>query len=130
MFGLRQRSWRRFGGALAGLALCFQLMLSGTGLLASVASTDPADNFDVHALCLGGSEGKTGPTQPAPAAPTHDHMAFCCLWHHLPAVQPVAVFPPHPAVYARIVRSDAGDTAFVPGAPHDPANARAPPILT
>jgi hypothetical protein len=125
MIDLRGRSWRRFGASLSGLALGLQLTLSSLSL-AIAASVDPSEAFAGHALCLAG-----GPRLPAgtPAAPARNHVAFCCLWHQLPGVQPVATAVPIPTAFAPVAAIHAVLAPFTPGPRRGPANARAPPIL-
>jgi hypothetical protein len=134
MTGWRDKSFRRLGAALAGLALAVQLAFASWGMPALATPGDPADAFGPHALCLAGDPGKaapeTPPARPAPAAPAHDHGAFCCLWHPLPGVAPMAAAAPLPVAYAAITRGDLADSRFLPGLRHRPANARAPPTLT
>jgi len=127
MIGLRDQSWRRFGAALSGLALGLQLMLSSLGLAMTAAAADPMDAFGGHALCLAG--GLTPPAGEAPVPPGHSHFAFCCLWHQIPGVQPVAVTAPVPVAFAYIAPIERGMAAFTPGPQRGPANARAPPTL-
>ena len=127
MLGLRQKHWRRFGAALAGLALYAQLAFAGWAAL-SVATSDAA--FGRHALCLADATTRLAePADHAPIAPAHTHNGFCCLWHQAPGVQPVAIFTPLPIAYAHIVRIEPGDAPFIDGPRCDPANARAPPAL-
>lgn len=125
MIGMRGKSWRRFGASLSGLALGLQLMLSSLGLVIATASADPAEAFAGHALCIAG-----GGTQPAdaPAAPAHDHAGFCCLWHQLPGIQPLAAALPVPLTVAYAAPIERGMAAFTPGPQRGPANARAPPL--
>jgi hypothetical protein len=125
MIGLRDRSWQRFGATLTGLALGLQLMLSSLSLVIA-ASSDPAEAFAGHALCL--ASGASPPAD-APAAPAHNHFAFCCLWHQLPGVQPVAIAAPVPTAFAPVARIPAALASFSPGPQRGPANARAPPTL-
>lgn len=132
MIRLRDKSWRRVGASLAGLALYLQLAFASLGMLAATAPAGPADALAEHALCLAAQDGAaqpSAPADPAPAAPTHDHGAFCCLWHSLPGVQSVAAAVPLPVAYARLARLDAGETAFIPRPRRGPANARAPPTI-
>jgi hypothetical protein len=123
------RLLRRLGASLAGFALSLQLVFASWGMLAMAAPADTAGPFAGHALCLADASGKTAPGQQAPAAPAHDHTAFCCLWHPIPAVQPVAAGAPLPVAYAGIAGTDAVATPFVAEPRHNPANARAPPTL-
>jgi hypothetical protein len=64
MTGFRNKSWRRLGATLSGLALVLQLMLSSLGLAMAGAAPEPADAFGGHALCLAG-----GANPPAGEAP-------------------------------------------------------------
>jgi hypothetical protein len=131
MIGRRDKSWRRIGVALAGAALYLQLAFASWGMLALAAGA-PSDAFGGHALCLA-AQGGAAPTTPpanAPAAPIHDHGAFCCLWHPLPGLQPFATAPPLPAAYADIARGDLREVSFIAAPRRGPANARAPPDLT
>ena len=125
MIGMRDKSWRRFGAALTGLALSLQLMLSSLGLV-NAASADPPAAFSGHALCLAG-----GGNQPvdAPAVPVHNHAGFCCLWHQISGVEPVAAALPVPIVVAYAAPIERDIAAFTPGPRRGPANARAPPTL-
>jgi hypothetical protein len=127
MSALRGSTWRRFGASLTGLALGLQLVLSSLSLVIAAASTDPADAFGGHALCLAG--GGSLPAEDAPAAPAHSHLTFCCLWHQLPAIEPATVSAPAPAAFAYVAPSPRGLAAFTPGPRRGPANARAPPTL-
>lgn len=125
----RRKAWRRFGASLAGVALVLQLALASWGAALGFAAA-PANEFGEHALCLAGS--RAPPDQPGgqvPANPAHDHDAFCCFWHPLPALQPIAAATPVPVVYATVSLALA-DAGSVFGLPHRPANARAPPDLT
>ena len=125
MMGLRHKSWRRFGVSLTGLALGLQLMLSSLSLVIA-ASADPAEAFAGHALCVAG--GATSPVD-APSVPAPNHLGFCCLWHQISGIQPVAVAVPTPVAFAYVVPSERGLAAFIPGPRRGPADARAPPIL-
>ncbi len=125
MIGLRSKSWRRLGASLSGLALGLQLMLSSLGPILAAASTSPADAFSGHALCL----GSESPRSDAPSAPVHAHIGFCCLWHQIPGVQPVAIAVPVPVAFAYVAPVERGMAAFTPGPRRGPANARAPPSL-
>jgi hypothetical protein len=130
MIGLRDKSLRRLGASLAGLALYVQLAFAGWGMLATTTPGEPADAFGGHALCLAGIDGAIQPATPgdnAPAAPTHDHAALCCLWHSLSGVTPQAALAPRPVTYTSLAHSKFGDAVFIPGPRHGPANARAPP---
>ena len=106
MIGMRDKSWRRFGTALTGLALGLQLMLASFGLVMTAAAAEPADAFGGHALCLAGG-GATPPAGETPAPPAHNHFAFCCLWHQLPGLQPVAATAPIPVAFAYAGRPSA-----------------------
>jgi hypothetical protein len=125
MIGLRSNTWRRFGASLTGLALGLQLMLSSLGLVIAAASADPADAFGGHALCLSGSATSPAGDTPAPA---HNHLGFCCLWHQLPGIEPVAVSVLVPLAFGYVTPSHPGLAAFTPGPRRGPANARAPPL--
>jgi hypothetical protein len=132
MKGLRDKSLRRFGASLAGIALYLQLVFAGWGMLAMVAPAQSGDAFGGHALCLAGTDSTTQPAAPAdgaPVAPTHDHGAFCCLWHPLPGVAPQAALAPLLIAYAGIAHRERGGETFIPVPRHRPANARAPPTL-
>jgi hypothetical protein len=129
MNGMRDRRFRRFGAFVAGLALYLQLALVGAGAL-PVTSGVPADALGDHALCLAG--GGNAPTQPAdnaPAAPTHDHTLFCCIWHSLAGIAPQAAPTPLPLSYAALALGEPHDIALIAASRHKPANARAPPTL-
>jgi hypothetical protein len=130
MIALRDRSWRRLGASLGGLALGLQLMLSGLGLAAGAAAP-PADAFGGHALCLAGAAGEDQPAPAggAPAAPSRPHLGLCCLWHQLAGVSPAAMPPAQPVRYARIAAPAPAGTRFLPRLRSGPANARAPPTL-
>lgn len=132
MIGLRDKSWRLCGATLGGIALGLQLMLSTLGLVLAAAAADPVDALGGHALCLAGDSGAAQPAHPAdgaPAGPAHSHGALCCLWHHVPGVQPVAALPVQPVAYALGSADDAGIAAAIPGPRRGPHNARAPPPL-
>ena len=132
MNGLRDKSTRRLGASLAGFALYLQLVFAGWGMLATAAPSEPADAFGGHALCLAGIEDTTQPATPsdnAPAPATHDHLAFCCLWHLAPAITPSIAMVHRPVAYAAIGQPETGNDVFVPGPRRGPANARAPPTL-
>jgi hypothetical protein len=125
MRALRDISWRRFGASLTGLALGMQLMLSSLGLVLTAASASAADGFYGHALCLGGES----PRSDSPTAPVHNHVGFCCLWHQIPGVQPVALSIPAPVAVAYVTATGRGAPVFAPGPQRGPARARAPPSL-
>ena len=127
MIAARDRTRRRFGAALTGLALGLQLMLSSFGLVIAAAAIDPTDPFAGHALCLGGES--SAPQPASPAAPQHQHFAFCCLFHQLPAVESTAPSTPQSVAYLRIGGGEPGFVAFNPGPRYRPGNARAPPTL-
>jgi hypothetical protein len=133
MFAAHHKPWRRLGASLAGIALYLQLAFASWGMLALAAAVDASDAFAGHALCLAATQdGAAQPAQPAdnaPSAPAHHHTAFCCLWHQLAWVQPATVQTPQPVAYARVARSQSGDTPFISGPQRGPGNARAPPIL-
>jgi hypothetical protein len=132
MIGRRDKSWRRIGAALAGAALYAQLAFASWGMLALAAPGSQSDAFGGHALCLAAQDGAAPTTPPAdaPAAPIHDHGAFCCLWHPLPGLQPFAAATPVPVAYADIARGHFGEAPFIAEPRRGPANARAPPNLT
>jgi hypothetical protein len=102
-------------------------MLSSLGLVLAAASADPTEAFSGHALCLAGGGS---PPSDAPSAPAHNHAGFCCLWHQIPGVQPVAVAAPLPTAFIFVAPTERGLAAFTPGPQRGPANARAPPTLT
>jgi hypothetical protein len=132
MSGLRDKALRRLGASLAAFALYLQLVFAGSGMLATAVPTQPADAFGGHALCLAGLEGATQPAAPsddAPVPPTHDHLAFCCLWHLAPAITPTAAVVVGPIAYAAIGHAETGNDVFIPGPHRGPGNARAPPTL-
>jgi hypothetical protein len=133
MIALRDKPVKIFGATLAGLALYLQFVFAGWGMLVLATPDEPADALGGHALCLAAESGAPQPAEPtgnAPATPAHDHLAFCCLWHSMPGVAPQAALLPRPVVYAAIGHDEPGDPALIPGPPHGPANARAPPALT
>jgi hypothetical protein len=131
MIGLRDPWMKRLAASLGGLAIYLQLALAASGMMALAAPGGATDAFAEHALCLagGGAAQPTAPSDGAPVAPTHDHVAFCCLWHPLPGVAPQAAQAPLPVTYAAIAHHETGETAFIPGPRRGPANARAPPTL-
>jgi len=132
MSGLRDKSLRRLGASLAGFALYLQLVFASWGMLANAVPGQATDAFGDHSLCLAGTEGTAQPTAPsdnAPAPATHDHLAFCCLWHLAPAITPTTVMLPRPVAYAATGQDKSGGDAFIPGPQRGPANARAPPLL-
>lgn len=132
MIGLRDSRVTRLGALLAGLALYLQLAFASWSTLVLTAATDPANAFGGHALCLADGGVLPQPAAPAntPTPPAHDHSSFCCLWHSLPAVAPMAAQAPQPVTYAAVIHAEAGGLTFIPGPHRGPANARAPPILT
>jgi hypothetical protein len=133
MIALRDRPAKIFGATLAGLALYLQFVFASGGMLALTAPGEPADALGGHALCLAAESGAPQPAAPTgdqPAAPAHDHLAFCCLWHSIPGVTPQAALLPQPVAYANIGHDEPGNLPFIPGPPRGPANARAPPALT
>jgi len=132
MIGPRDKSLRRFGAALAALALYLQLAFAGGGMLALAAPDETGGALGGHALCLAGESGAPAPAAPAdsvPIAPAHDHAALCCLWHPLPGVAPQAALAPAPVAYGGVALSERADASFIPGPRRGPANARAPPTL-
>jgi hypothetical protein len=121
---------RRFGASLAVFALYLQLAFATCNTFA--ASGGPQDAFAEHALCLSAATVSAQPASShdqAPTAPEHHHTAFCCLWHQLPCLQPVAVRALGHVVLATITHDGPGDTSFRPGPQRGPGNARDPPIL-
>jgi hypothetical protein len=133
MIALRDKPMKIFGATLAGLALYLQFVFAGWGMLALATRAEPADPLGGHALCLAAESGAPQPAAPAgdsPSTPAHDHLAFCCLWHSMPGVAPQTALLPQPVAYAAIGHDEPGHTALIPGPPHGPANARAPPTLT
>jgi hypothetical protein len=132
MIGLRDKPWRRLGALLTGLGVGLQLVLASLGLLIVAATSDPTDAFGGHALCLASESGAAQPARPAegtPGAPAHQHLGFCCLWHQLPGVQPVAMLPAQPVAFTYVAAAEPGMAAFTPGPRRGPGNARAPPTL-
>jgi hypothetical protein len=131
MIAMRDKTWRRLGASLAGLALYLQLAIAGSGMLALATPDGAADALGGHALCLAdaGRAQPATPTDGVPVAPTHDHGAFCCLWHTLPGVAPQSAGTPFPITYAAIARDAFGDDSAIPGPQRGRANARAPPPL-
>jgi hypothetical protein len=132
MAGLRKVFWQRIGAALAGVALYSQLAFASWGMLALATPDAAGDALGGHALCLAAQSGPGQPAQPqdAPAPTTHEHGAFCCLWHQFPAVPPTAAATAEPVAYAAIARSDIANLPLIAGPRQDPANARAPPTLS
>ena len=132
MIAMRDKTLKRLGASLAGLALYLQLALAGSGLLALATPNEPADALGSHALCLADASGAPQPAAPAdgvPVAPTHDHGIFCCLWHTPPGIAPQAAGTPFPVTYAAVALNALGDASVIPGPQRGPANARAPPPL-
>ena len=129
MHALRDSSVRGLTAVIAALALYLQLAFAGPGMLTLGASSDSAGLLAEHALCLAGGGGQPQPADNAPAAPAHDHGTFCCLWHPLPGVTPLAAAAPLPVSYASIAQSEPGIATLISELRHRPANARAPPIL-
>lgn len=129
MMSLRRSRTGRFGASLAGLALGVQLLIASWGL-ALLAPADPADPFSEHALCLASDNGKATPSSP-PTVPTpvHVHDGLCCLGHVPTGFQPSIAAAAQPIAYIEIAAASVADDAFIPGASHRPANARAPPTL-
>jgi hypothetical protein len=131
MIGSRDRPWRRLGAFLTGLGLGLQLVLSSLGLLLAAAAAEPAATLSGHALCFAGEPVAPQPSpaggDSAPAAPAHQHVAFCCLWHQLPGVQPAAALAAQPLDRFRLVSAEPELAAFTPSPAQGPANARAPP---
>jgi hypothetical protein len=131
MIGARDLRIRRFGATLAGLALSLQLAFASWGMLVLAAPAGPADAFSGHALCLAAASGadQPAPADNTPVAPTHDHFAFCCLWHTLPGITPQAALLPQPVSYDDVAPVDPRDTAIIPAPQRGPVKARAPPTL-
>lgn len=132
MLGLRDKRMRRFGAAIAGLAVYLQLAFASWGMLALPTASDPTAALSAHALCLAGDPGtsRTPPADTGPVAPAHDHFALCCLWHSLPGVTPEAALTPVPVAYTAVTAAEGRATVFHTAPPRGPAEARAPPILT
>jgi hypothetical protein len=130
MIALRHRAWKRAGAGLAGLAIAFQLMLSTLGPTIAAGPAEPIDALAGHALCLSGQPARQPavPTHDSPA-PARDHFAFCCLWHQLPGVEPLAAQPVQPAVYASLSEAPHFRQSFIPSHRRGPLRARAPPSL-
>ena len=131
MIDLRRPFWTQFGTSLAGVALCVQLMLASAGLLQPPASNAPADIFGGHALCLGAGDGSAPVPagERAPAGGPHHHVGLCCLWHPVPAIQPIALTAPQPVIYANIARAERFDESGASVPWQSPHNARAPPAI-
>jgi hypothetical protein len=132
MTRLRDPRLRRLGTGLAGLALYLQLVFASWGMLAPAITGASTDALGGHALCLASASTDAQPAAPAdnlPAAPAHDHLALCCLWHSLPGVAQHAAQAPVPFAYATIAHDETGATAFNSRPLRSPAEARAPPIL-
>jgi hypothetical protein len=132
MIGLRDKRIRRFGAAIAGLAVYLQLAFASWGLVALPTASDPTDALGGHALCLASDAGtpRTAPADTGPVAPAHDHFAFCCLWHSLPGVTPQAALTPVPVAYTVVMAAKGRTAVFYAAPPRGPAEPRAPPILT
>jgi hypothetical protein len=132
MIGLRDKRMRRFGAAIAGLAVYLQLAFASWGLLALPMISDPTDVLGGHALCLAGATdaSRPAPADPGPVAPAHDHFAFCCLWHSMPGLTPQAALTAVPVAYAAAMTAEGSTTVFHAAPLRGPAEARAPPILT
>ena len=128
MIGLRDKRMRRFGAAIAGLAVYLQLAFASWGMLALPTAVDPSDALASHALCLAGDSASRTPPA-VPVAPAHDHFAFCCLWHSLPGITPQAALTLVPVTYIAVAHDAGGATVFHTGRPRGPAEARAPPTV-
>jgi hypothetical protein len=132
MTHLRNPRLRRLGTGLAGFALYLQLAFASWGTLAPPVADSSIDALRGHALCLAAASTDAQPVAPAdnvPAAPVHDHLALCCLWHSLPGVALNGAQTPVPVTYATLVHDENGATAFNSRPLRSPAEARAPPIL-
>ena len=130
MIGLRDKGLRRFGAALAGLAVYLQLALASWGMLALATASDSADAFGGHALCLA-ADDNTSPAPPADTGqkiPAHNHAAFCCSWHSPPGITPQAALTIFPVAYAPVALDATTATVIETAPPRGPAAARAPPI--
>lgn len=132
MIGLRDLRIRRLGAVLAGVALYLQLAFASLGPPPLAVYGAPAGGFSEHALCLAdaGTPAPAPPADGAPAAPTHDHGAFCCLWHSPPAVTPQAMLVPQPVAYAPTEPGVLPGVTLPAGPRRGPVNPRAPPSLT
>ncbi len=126
---MRDRSLRRLGTVLAGLGLYLQLAFAGFAALTLAAPADPVEALAGHALCLAGDPNAPAPGDSGPAAPKHDHFAFCCLWHAPPGLTAQAARAPLPVAYAAVAPVVAPAATLPPGPHHSPANARAPPTV-
>jgi hypothetical protein len=132
MTHLRDPRFRRLGAGLAGFALYLQLAFASWGMLAPAVAVASTDALRGHALCLAPASTDAPPVAPAdgvPAAPAHDHLAFCCLGHLLPGLAQHAARTPVPVAYATIAHDKTGATVFNSRPARSPAEARAPPIL-
>jgi hypothetical protein len=126
MMALRRSTGTRFGASLVGIALGLQLVFASWSLALFSSAADPADQLAEHALCLAGDSRKARPAEPA--QPAHVHDSLCCLAHIPLGLQPSAATTPQPVAYVEIAPAALADAAFIPGAGHTPANARAPPV--
>ncbi len=130
MHALRDSSVSRLTAAIAGLALYLQLAFGGPGMLALGDPGDPVAALAEHALCLAAqTENHQQPGDNSPAVPVHDHGLFCCLWHPLPYVTPLAAQATLPVAYAIVALAERNASALISGPHRGPANARAPPAL-
>jgi hypothetical protein len=97
------------------------------------APTDPSVAFDEHALCRAADNGISRSALPSgetPVAPKHKPVAFCCLCHQFPGVQPIVVLASQAVAYVRVGRGNRGSAFFIAEWRYCSAKARAPPILT
>jgi hypothetical protein len=131
MTRLRDPRLRRLGTGLAGFALYLQLLFASWGMLVPPVARASTDGLRGHALCLASASTDAQPVAPAddlPAAPAHDHLALCCLWHSLPGVALHGAQTPVPVTYAVVAHNEAGATVFNSRPLRSPVEARAPPI--
>jgi hypothetical protein len=129
MIGLRDKGLRRFGAALAALAVSLQLALASWGMLALSPAGEAADAFGGHALCLAASDNASpAPSDTGQTIPAHNHAAFCCSWHSPPGITPQAALTTLPVAYAPVALDAATATVIETAPPRGPAAARAPPI--
>ena len=128
-----RRGLRWLGILPAALSLVLQLALGCCGTIAPDVTGDLPTGLDEHALCRATAESSShsgAPGQQVPVGPAHEHLAFCCLGHQLPAVAPVLVHAHAPIGYALIARDEPEHEAFIPAPLYHPGKARAPPTLT
>ena len=129
MIGLRDIRFRRLGAALAGVGMYLQLAIAGLAMPVFAADSTPADALGEHALCLADAavQHPGAPAEKGPAAPPHDHTAFCCLWHSPLGIAPQAALAPQPVAYVSAGHGESGATGIIPAPRRSPVNARAPP---